>query len=163
MNNTQFVTSPSFVEYVELLVQLHSMISTGKGDGEEAENLRDQMDGPWESLTKEQIEITNGLSADLYTIDQAPHPPETETDSDRLLPQIQELHKQGQRLELLTFLRAHQAELNVNVLDYLRAECWLHLGFPAVAEEFTQSHVRRGTLDSSWLASILPGELTQQP
>lgn len=62
-----FMNNPEYVKYVHLLKQLHRLISEGKGDTEEADALRDEMDTPWHSLSKEEIDRVNSLAADLYT------------------------------------------------------------------------------------------------
>ena len=39
--------NPSYVEYVRLLLELHSAMAQGQGETEEADALRDAMDRPW--------------------------------------------------------------------------------------------------------------------
>jgi len=48
--------SQDFLDYVALLKQLHRLISDGKGESEDADLLRNQMDDSWLSLTAEDIE-----------------------------------------------------------------------------------------------------------
>jgi hypothetical protein len=65
-----------FQEYVRLLRELHRLIAEGKGDSDEAEQLRDLMDDPWDRMSPEEIRRVRGLSADLYTLtDPQPPPP----------------------------------------------------------------------------------------
>lgn len=45
-----------FSEYLRLLTQLHELIAQGRGDSDEADIIRDQMDGPWYQLDRRQIE-----------------------------------------------------------------------------------------------------------
>jgi DNA-binding NarL/FixJ family response regulator len=54
----------AFVEYVELLRQLHVLIDTGLGESSEADAIRDRMDGPWRHLTSEEIAEIDRLSAE---------------------------------------------------------------------------------------------------
>src|ERR1700732_1553659 len=51
--------------YSRLLLRLHDLIAKGMGDSPEADAVRDQMDGPWRSLTEAQQERGGGLSEDL--------------------------------------------------------------------------------------------------
>jgi DNA-binding CsgD family transcriptional regulator len=56
--------SPHFVEYVALLRQLRGLIADGKGEGEEADRLRDRMDRPWPHLTREEIALIDAWAAE---------------------------------------------------------------------------------------------------
>jgi hypothetical protein len=58
-----FHENPAFIEYTELLKQLHALIEKGLGESLEADALRDRMDGPWSRLTKEEIVEIDRLSA----------------------------------------------------------------------------------------------------
>ena len=54
----------AFVEYVELLRQLHVLIDTGLGESSEADAIRDRMDEPWRRLTSEEIAEIDRLLAE---------------------------------------------------------------------------------------------------
>jgi len=58
-----FQEKPAFVEYVELLNQLHVLIDRGLGESVEADVIRDRMDEPWMRLTNEEIAEIDRLSA----------------------------------------------------------------------------------------------------
>ena len=60
MNN--FADNPDYVTYKRLLTELDRLIAEGKGDDEEAEAVRDRMDGPWYRLSSEEIEHIFGAS-----------------------------------------------------------------------------------------------------
>src|SRR4051794_25408915 len=75
MTAPRFMDNPEYVKYVGLLKQLHRMIATGKGDSDEADALRDEMDGPWSALSADEIARINRLGADLYTLDEIPPQP----------------------------------------------------------------------------------------
>ncbi len=59
-----FQEKPAFVEYVELLNELHVLIETGLGESPEADAIRDRMDEPWRHLTKEEIAEIDRMSAE---------------------------------------------------------------------------------------------------
>ena len=55
-------------EYVRLLHQLHRLIVDGKGESDEAEEIRDHMDYPWRHLNAEELAFVDQLSVDLYRL-----------------------------------------------------------------------------------------------
>jgi hypothetical protein len=44
----------ALAQYLELEEKLKELIAQGKGDSEEADEIRDQMDEPWYALTPEE-------------------------------------------------------------------------------------------------------------
>ena len=70
--NNQFADNPNYVTYKRLLTELDRLIAEGKGDDEEAEAVRDQMDGPWYRLSREEIEHIFGASTSLKEQPSAP-------------------------------------------------------------------------------------------
>lgn len=61
-----------FRQYVELLRELHLLMSTGKGDSKEADDIRDQMDMPWLELNDEEHIASGRLSEYLYEFEDRP-------------------------------------------------------------------------------------------
>jgi tetratricopeptide (TPR) repeat protein len=61
----------AFKNYVKLLRALHWEIGQGRGDGAEADRIRDAMDRPWNAMTATERELTRQLSADLYELNDA--------------------------------------------------------------------------------------------
>ena len=53
-------------EYARLLAQLHALMAQGKDESAEADSIREQMERPWQQMTKQEQEWMRGLSADLY-------------------------------------------------------------------------------------------------
>ena len=66
--NGLFTDNPYFNEYETRLRQLHRLIAEGKGNTEEADEVRDAMDTPWLHLTEAEVARLDGLSADLYML-----------------------------------------------------------------------------------------------
>ena len=61
----QFADNPDYVTYKRLLIELDQLIAGGKGDDEEAEAVRDQMDGPWYRLSSEETDHIRSLPTNL--------------------------------------------------------------------------------------------------
>jgi hypothetical protein len=58
--------STAFETYCELLSKLHVLMTAGKGDDEEADEIRDAMDKPWYELTKEEQKKVDEISVRMY-------------------------------------------------------------------------------------------------
>ena len=65
----KFSGSPDYVTYERLLVEIDRLIADGKGDNEEAEAVRDQMDTPWYRLSSEETDHIGSLSIGLNQSD----------------------------------------------------------------------------------------------
>ena len=46
---------PEAEEYLAMWERLYAMCKAGKGESAAADQLRDQMDGPWRTLTNEEL------------------------------------------------------------------------------------------------------------
>ena len=55
----------SYDRYIACVRALHALLSMGRGESAAADNLRDQMDEPWEDLTEDQRADASKLSARL--------------------------------------------------------------------------------------------------
>ena len=53
----------------KLLRELHELIAQGKGETDEADEIRDRMDRPERELTLEEEELLSQLSEELYEQD----------------------------------------------------------------------------------------------
>ena len=49
---TMFADKPQYRQYARMLVDLHALIATGKGNSEEANSLREQMELPEAHLSE---------------------------------------------------------------------------------------------------------------
>jgi hypothetical protein len=65
MADTQPSASPAYLEYARSLKELHALIRQGEGDSEQADEIRDAMDGLWRLLTPEETDLARRLSASL--------------------------------------------------------------------------------------------------
>ena len=50
------------------MLRMHKFTLNGQDESEEADALRESMNGPWEGFSKVQRERVTGLSKDLYDI-----------------------------------------------------------------------------------------------
>jgi tetratricopeptide (TPR) repeat protein len=64
----RFQDNPAFVEYEKLQRDLHALIASGKGDADEADEVRDRMDPLLREINGEEQARLDGLSADLYML-----------------------------------------------------------------------------------------------
>src|SRR4051812_27483827 len=61
-----------YERYAACVRALHRLFVEGKDESDEADELRDRMDEPWEALTPEQQALVSGLTADLNWIRREP-------------------------------------------------------------------------------------------
>jgi hypothetical protein len=59
------------VTYLKLSIKLHILIAEGKGDDQEADDIRDKMDAPWQDFTPDEVKLTDSALADLNLIHDA--------------------------------------------------------------------------------------------
>lgn len=64
----KFSDNPDYREYERLLLLLCELGRNGQNDSDEADVLRDEMDGPWYRLSPDEHDRLGGLSADLNMI-----------------------------------------------------------------------------------------------
>jgi len=63
------MSKEAYEQYEKLLRELHELIAQGKGETDEADEIRDRMDRPWHALTLEEQERLSQLSEELYEQD----------------------------------------------------------------------------------------------
>jgi tetratricopeptide (TPR) repeat protein len=122
------LTSPTFDKFVGLLRKLHELIAQGKGDSDEAEVVRDAMDGPWSDLTHVEKELSQGLSGDLYSLTGD----EVYAPEGRSNPVQESELKAAWEAEdydrVLTLLHRPAPFLKADEIAFMRAHCWAQLG-----------------------------------
>lgn len=64
-----------FEKYMQLNYALHALIEQGKSETDEADDVRDQMDEPWDLLTDNQRKIVREESEILYDLADALNTP----------------------------------------------------------------------------------------
>lgn len=121
-------------EYVSHLVRLHRLIAKGSGDSEEADAVRDQMDHPWRKLTEEEVQLIDGLSADLYRIHEPPI--ESCTKDQAIVGPILAALKTEEWSRALDLVRTHEQQIPSAVSSFWRGICCAGLGLFSAAGEF---------------------------
>ena len=58
-----------FWEAYQAVIPEAQHVAAGKGDTDEADTVRDEMDLPWRALSRKEIARLDGLSADLYMLE----------------------------------------------------------------------------------------------
>jgi len=138
MNAARFFRNPHFREYIRLLGKLHELIRADADESDEGEGIRDQMDGPAELLTREEIESANGISADLYSLsDTGPHTVQPMTDdAQKGINGALQARNAGDFAKSLDLLRKNQAYVDFATLTYVRGSVMLEAGEFALAADF---------------------------
>ncbi len=131
--------------YARLLYRLHLLIAEGKGDHEEADALRDEMDAPGYALNQKEHARVGGLSEDLYTL--------VETGVKHVSMSPEERKAWGEGIAgairagdwdgALQLLRRAPSDLPADRILFAQAWCWHRLGDPETALVFVQEAVRR--------------------
>lgn len=119
-------------KYVELLLELHSLMRAGKSDGDEADAVRDAMDEPWRHLSPEQIKRMRGLSADLHSMGKdrlSPPDGPTEDQTEEFKTAIARENWD----QALVLVRNCEATLAPAQAALARGSCWVHLELHAAA------------------------------
>lgn len=150
-------TDKSLQRFTSMLVKLHKLIWQGRGDGDEADQLRDLMDVPWFGLSEHEAKIARQVSSDLYTLD-----PDTQTLHSKLDVFTSELsndlnvarHNEDW-LQALQLLSSRAPEIGVERATSLRGSCYQHLGLPDIAMLFFERAVDLSPAPSGALIFLL--------
>lgn len=120
-----------------LLVDLHTEIREGRGDGEKADNIRDEMDKPWYQLTYDERVLHNLASADLYQIGREEiQVPLEETDTrDENTTKIMLFFVEKRWIETLRALQRPSTLSRLQILK-MRASCYSELGLLYTSHAF---------------------------
>lgn len=124
----KFADNPFYVQYEALLKDLHRLIAAGKGNEDEADAVRDEMDGPEQSLTQKETMRLNGLSADLYMLqDEEVYEPYDGTQKE-LVTALSEALGRLDYEAILSLLRKGTPFLRPAQVASLRGRCYAMLG-----------------------------------
>lgn len=135
--NTRPVLTP-FERYKELLLELHDLIAEGRGNTPGANKVRQAMEGPERDLTEDEIELLDGLSADLYMlrgkeIFEPLAPDESIAD---IAMKFSSARREHNWSDVLALLRKDVPEITEALRAYLRAVAYDKLGEVDVALSF---------------------------
>jgi hypothetical protein len=130
--------NPVLVEEERLLIRLHGLIAAGSGDTDEADAVRDEMEAAWWDLSNAEQQLLNGLSGDLYQLnDEEIFAPVHGAEAARAWQsRLQEAAAEERWEEVLALLRKRPADYPSAEVARLRAAAYERLGFPLAAAEF---------------------------
>ena len=117
------------------LVQLDRIMADGRGDGDEADSLRDQMDESWYRMTREELEIARQVSADLYTLHDdslVRHPRDFNIYSTTLAAELKSSIAKGDYVHALRLIQDRASEISVDRAALFRAILYRALGLPEI-------------------------------
>lgn len=60
--------SNSFIQCVDSLISLHNLFSNGQEDSTQADQIREDIEMPWDNLLPLEQQVLDGLSGDLYML-----------------------------------------------------------------------------------------------
>jgi hypothetical protein len=142
--NAMTSRSPSAMQrYAKLLLQLDELMSTGKGNGPAADEVREQMEEPWYAMTESEQERARGLSEDLYALMEGEKKSVSMSPADRIR-WAQEaktsLRDSDDPDVALAFLRRPFPQGGpAFAKPFLQARCWERLGDLEVALRFMRA------------------------
>ncbi len=146
-------------QYIALLLELHALSSAGRNDTEEADSIRDSMDGPYRLLDRSQITLVRGLSTDLYSLEKtSTEVLERTSDSVAESAKIEGYYIKRMYPALLDILRKHEKKIPLEKVSYLRGRCWHEMGYEKVSTLFfghaSKLSPRSGTYRYIYLDSL---------
>jgi hypothetical protein len=144
MGSAPSKVEPSVRTYARLLRRLHALIAEGKGDAEEADAVRDEMDGPWYDMTPNDTERVGGLSEDLYALAEGGVKAIAMAASERAAwgQEFGRATSSGDWDRVLQLLRRPPEDVPPAMIPFMQARCWDHLGDPEVALVFMREAER---------------------
>jgi hypothetical protein len=163
MNAPAPLIDAAYERYARCVRALHALFMGGKGESDEADALRDQMDEPWEALTEAQRELVSGLTADLNWIRREPKRPNVARDSvlTEALPKLVAALGAGDWRSVLETLREAAPDLARSKVAELRGRAWHALGDHDSARLFLE-HARSPKPVPVW-ARMSRVHLTRSP
>lgn len=147
-------------EYSRLLLRLHDLIAEGKGDDEEAEAVRDEMDDPWYAMTERERERMAGLSEDLYSIakNDVNPVPVSPKEKEAWIAGYRRAKETGEVDKLLELIRHPGLPVARELTRFTQAKCWENLGEPDVALRFFRDAQRQGPIYGTFILMLLMRE-----
>ena len=137
MSDKQFFDNPALSELAGLLYQLELAMQSGGCESPEADDLRERMEGPGANLSREEVDVIKGISADLYSLSDPPHEhlPMPENVSNEL-DRLPELLRSKQYHRALDLLRKHEKYITPARLAFHRGKVWKEIGEAEIADDF---------------------------
>lgn len=150
----RFADNPAYQRYEQQLVQLHRLIAEGKCESDEADQIRDEMDGPWKHLNGQERLRLKGLSGDLYMLqdDEDLETPVVAQSQQDLYEQIKECERQSDWDAILGLLRRRPKSVPDGPVAFTRSKAYNALGHAQIALLFFEYAMRYKHNDLNILA-----------
>lgn len=139
----------NYRSYVRSVLKMYVYLDAGLFDSTEADALREQMVGPWHSLTKEERKRMDGLAMDLNELRESRGKTGQIELSEKQfqegfvrIREVYNLKSAGRYDEALEHLRKWQKVILPHFVWHFRGSCWSFMGVPEVAVEFFREAVR---------------------
>lgn len=146
----QTIADSPLQAYSKLLMKLHRLIAAGEGDSDDADAVRDMMDGPWYQLAPAEQDIAKQLSADLYGLHEEPngkHPHDTAAYSRELAAELSIAQSRGEYLRALRLMQERPGDISAEWTAILRGIFYRELGLPEIGLLFLE-HAAQTPADS---------------
>ena len=145
----KFANNPCYVQYESLLRELHRFIAAGMGDSDEAEAVREEMDAPEQRLTQDEIMRLNGLSADLYMLQDDEIYEKYDGTQEELRASLKAALDRHNHEAVLSLLRKGTPFLTPGQVAALRGRSYAALGHLETALPFLQYAAQREPEDAA--------------
>lgn len=139
----KFADNPYYVQYERLLKELSRLMAEGKGNADEADAVRDEMDVPWYKLSEEETKRLRGLSADLYMLQDEEVYETYEGTHEELRSALSEALSRSDCEAILSLLRKGPRFLKPAHVAGLRGRCYAALGHLETGLLFTRYAAER--------------------
>ncbi len=136
-----FANNPDYREYESLLIRLARLMADGKGDTDEADELREIMDQPWLRLSGSEQARLNQLSGDLFMIGDAELyevPPSEAPSPEDLGKAVQAAYQRQDWHNVLSLLRRGPVSAQKHLVAALRSVAYERIGHLDAAFAFIE-------------------------
>lgn len=161
--------SETYRETAQRVRQLHAFLRSGEGDSQEADDLRDELDGYWTRLTDGERARIRGLSADLNMLDHSYPRSDDPADGERFNEKFIPAQTDRDWDRVLELMRAEPGEFPVASTAFLKGVFWARLGDLESALVLFQEAVRIEPTNPEFVMALLralvslkrPGEASE--
>jgi hypothetical protein len=123
--------------FARLLLKLHCLIAQGKGDNDEADAVRTEMEAHWRGMNPDEQARFTELSGDLYALQEGKDNATVAlSDRQEWLAKFREAFQCADADAMLALLRQTPHDFPHELISFLQASSWEKLGYRDVALYF---------------------------
>jgi hypothetical protein len=151
-------------EYVDLLLNLHTMIRADIDESPEGDDLRDKMDEPWHRMSQDELNRVDAVASDLNSLlPDSPfyHPSKGGIQCRDVAHEIKAARQYGDYEGILKRLRDRPECVSADRAAFLRGWCYERLSEPEVAAMFFE-HAAMLDQDNDLYAIFVPNQPISQ-